>query len=338
MEPEALILKLLMKRSIPTMSSFAKKDRPPILLCILGVVLVLFFLGGVLVAQNLESTPKINSQVADTAPSSEELPVNGCYSGEASAKLPRIPRRTKEAETPLIPGVSNWAPPTHQKVKPNSYNSLLGFYGPYYNIKDLDGQVRVLDSTVFVWPREYWRATGLLRNQTCEAVRITGLTAHLFGPHGEVLTVETATLPVNEARAGEPVPFVIESSIVSSEITAVEWEVQHAPTQIGSRSLKFQFYEDGQRPNEAGYWLSGSVFNVGDTIAEDVHIVAAWLDSMDRVIYVASPRVGGPGISKLMSATDLKAEGLADFLYTTDDAHIVSQLMSARPVLWGIAK
>jgi hypothetical protein len=324
------------------MSSFAKKRRPVVLLCILGVVLALLFLDGVLVAENLESTPKINSQVPDTPSSTEALPAGVCPP-DASVKLPRIPRRPKESETPLIPGVSNWAPPTGQKLDPNMYRSLLGFYGPYYNIKELDGQVRVLDNTVYVWPRELWGATGLFRNQTCGAVRIIGLTAHLFGARGEVLAVETATLPVTEVRAGEPAPFVIESSIASSAIAAVKWEVEHTPTQIGSRNLKFQFYEDGQRPNEAGYWLSGSVFNLGDTIAEDVHIVAAWLDSMDRVIYVASPKVGGPGISQLMSATDLKAVdlkagGVVDFLYTTDDAHIVSQLMSARPVLWGVAK
>lgn len=222
---------------------------------------------------------------------------------------------------------------------PDEYKSLYGYYGPFYNISNLNGQIAVLDQTVYTWPTTLWKASGMIRNQTRQSVHIKRVSATLRAAHNEVLGTATTLVPVSNLRPGEPAPFVIESTLPRSAISTVEWSVDFEIAEHKNRFLVFDIIDDrGSR--------EGSLYNLFVTIrSEDaaatrrVGVVAAWLDNQDRVLYVDSPQVPPSGTSQAWrSRIDLTPNASADFTYSTKNLSVVSDLIKARRVLWGVVE
>jgi hypothetical protein len=300
----------------------------------LATGIILLFLGGALVAQTRES----NEGSIATAAVEEEQPSERSPE-KASVLLPHLPRPNEAEERVLIPGVSNWAPSsTRQNVDPDEYKSLLGFYGPYYNVKEIDGRVRVLEQTVYVLPGESWRTNGLLRNQSSTTVRITAVTARLFGQDGTVLDTVAAVVPVDRVRPGEPVPFTAKSAVGRAEVAGIDWEIDYIPSEtVVSRNLMFKFYHEGLTSDSSSYQILGSIHNTGATTVAGMHVVAAWLADDGTLIHVASPYLQ-QNLKERKDKLDLRESDSADFVYETKGNILVFLLQGADIMLWGASE
>lgn len=306
-----------------------KMALPPLPLAF-GVGVLALLLSAVLTAQPDKQPPADNPQSTSLG--------SDCPPNAAQVFLPALPR--PDIEHPPISGVSDSAPPSNLTTNPDEFKALLGYYGTFYNTERLDGRVIVLANTVSVGSHEFWRSTGMIRNQSCQTVRIGAVTARLLGARGDLLDVVTATIPVDELRPGEPAPFAIETSVPRADVNAVDWHVDYEPSaNTPSRSLKLEIYEANPVLGGTRYSLFGSIRNEGTSTALSAHVVAAWLDDQGRVLYLASPKIrliDDP--TQLKSGVDLIAGHTEDFLYTTNDPSLVSLLGEASVALWGVSE
>ena len=221
---------------------------------------------------------------------------------DARALLPRIPLPKTISHLALPAGVAPGIMgrlPGEALPDPDEFQALYGYSGPYYNTTNLDGQVVVLNQSIYTWPTTTWKVTGMLRNQSRCPVHVTKLTARLLGAQGNLLASVTTTVPVAELRPGEPGPFVIEAPLMATEVKTIDWKVTYTPAQAAPRLFTFETYEDGKVLGGSRYDLVGSIRNADTTPARDVKVVVAWLDfqGSGRVLYVASAKlrlVSGP--------------------------------------------
>ncbi len=307
---------------------------------LVGLILCALLLAG---AIGLYAQQK--GSIASSLPPSCQTPLVAADStssaAEAQALLPVIPPQSSPATGGFI-----GAMPGEPAPNPDRFQTLYGFHGPYYNTTDLDGQIAVLESSVYYWPTATWKATGLLRNQTRCPVHINSLTARLLGSNGELLATATAIIPVDDLRAGEPAPFTIESSIPSDTVKTVDWHISSEAGQTTVRLFDFEIYH-AQVAHDGAYSLLGQIRN--DAAAtSSVRVVAAWLDQQGngRVLFVDTPQMisvtGTPGsatLSATFSATSTLPSGAAaNFEYDDSDPAVVSLIGQARLALWGVSK
>lgn len=289
---------------------------------IVGVVL--FFGGAMLVAQQ----PRESKGV--------------CSPGKLHSLLPSLQvEQDPEEGKALLPGVSNIAPPSNLKIKvdPDSFKTLLGYSGPFFNTDLIDGRVAVLEDTVYTWPQKSWQVTGLIRNQSCSPIRIVSLSAHLLGSSGKSIGVVTADVPLSEVRPGEPVPFIAGAFLNRSDVKSIEWNVQYidsSPT--AQRNFAFDLYEARAVSDGSAYSLFGTLKNVGSDTADKARVLAAWLDADGRVIHVAFPSlrlISDP--SQVRDTVQLTPNDLEDFFYTSNDSTLISRLHESGVAIWGVS-
>jgi len=261
---------------------------------------------------------------------------------EATALLPTIPPPPDTLlPLPLPEGVSRTAPamPGMPAPDPDDFKTLYGYSGSYYNTTNLDNRVTVLEKSVYISPHTpTWKAFGLLRNQTREQVHITGLTARLLGSKGELLGTTTATLYVDELRPGEPGPFVIEAAIAGTSVKRIDWHVDYEFALGRPRPIVFQV-DEAKVLNGSKYSLFGSFRNTSTTTIEGVRVVAAWLDSKGRVLYVVTPKIRlQTDPERTQDSMNLAGGDEEDFIYYTSDLTLGSLLQEANVTLWGISQ
>jgi hypothetical protein len=264
---------------------------------------------------------------------------------DARTLLPRIPlpKTTSHLALPagVAPGIMGRLP-GEAPPDPDEFQALYGYSGPYYNTTNLDGQVVVLNQSLYTWPTTTWKVTGMLRNQSRCPIHVTKLTARLLGAQGNLLASVTTTVPVAELRPGEPGPFVIEAPLImATDVKTIDWNVAYTPAQAAPRLFTFGTYEDGKVLGGSRYDLVGSIRNADTTPARDVHVVVAWLDfqGSGRVLYVASVKlrlVSGP--DQNFDSINLGGGEDEEFIYITSDPVLVSLLGEAKSSLWGISK
>jgi hypothetical protein len=142
-----------------------------------------------------------------------------------------------------------------------------------------------------------------------------------------------------DLRPGEPAPFSIEASVLKAEVASVEWSVEYAPANnTPQRAFSILVHQARQFPGKNIYMLFGSIRNLDANVARGTHVIAVWLDTGGRAIYVATPGIrlfADP--SKATASADLLYSDFADFIYTTDDSSLVSLLNEADVALWGIS-
>lgn len=253
--------------------------------------------------------------------------------------LPRPPRLFNEEEASWIPGVSNSAPSIH-KAEPDETKLLLGYYGPYYNVKDLNGEVIVLKKTIRTGNgNDLWKATGIVRNQSCQAIHIDSIEAEAFDSRGESLGIALAAVSVKELRPGEPAPFTVEANLPLATVGSVLWRVNSRPISRLDNHLRINVYENRQAEGQSLYSLFGSLTNTSNETLSKVSVVAAWLDSQGRLIYLAYPKMrSAKDPLKTKSEVSLAPKGVEDFVYTTNDPYVVALLKDSQIALWGIFK
>ncbi len=229
-----------------------------------------------------------------------------------------------------IPGVSS--------PDPDAYKNIQGFYGPYYNSARLDDAVRVIPQSVYIWPGDTWKASGVLRNQTHSAVSVAAVTVRLLGINNVLLKVAKAAVPVKELRSGEPGPFVIEALVPTEEVKAVEWLVDYRLIDEEERQFDLEVIQRGRASGHSLYSLFGRVVNSREDSSRDVRVVAAWLDNNRRVIYVDTLEMRSIQFpSQVIKSVDLDGRESAFFVYSTDNPSLASVLESAGIAIWGFS-
>ncbi len=294
-----------------------------------AVVLLLVCASASLFAQQ-KAPPIAPPSSLETATSSDEISL-----------LPLIKKASEN--TPLPSGVmlrSAPARPGDLPPSPDEFKMLYGYRGRYYNVSNLDGQVTVIQESIYAWPTSTWKASGLVRNQTHSAIHISSLTARLLGAGGTVLATTTVTIPVADLRPGEPGPFMIEAPVASSEVKAVEWHIDSVPAPPQTRPLIVEpDYGPVNVPNEPKYWLIGELRNQATTTLRDVRVVVAWLDDEKRVRYVAAPAFR-PFLDRpaTVPTIDLPAGGYVFFTYEPREPWLVSLFENTYDLAtWGIS-
>ena len=273
------------------------------------------------------------------------IPGRNASSSQAQDSEALLPRIAKRSEVPIrLEGISvdemvAKVPSGTFHHDPDEYKSLYGYYGPFYNTINLDNRVVVLDQTLYTWPATTWKASGMIRNQTRQPVHIKSVNATLRGRHGEVLDTVIASVPVSNLRAGEPGPFLIESALSRSAISSIEWDVAFEVSQDKPRPFVFDIVDDRGSREGILYDLFVTIRNDDANAIRRVRVVAAWLDDRDKVFYVDSPMVRPTDDPKTWSRwADLAPGSSGDIIYRTEDPSLVSRLIKARRVLWGIAE
>lgn len=259
---------------------------------------------------------------------------------EAEALLPRIP--LQQEEILRLDGLSvdemvAKVPPGTLQHDPDEYKSLYGFYGSFYNTTNLDGRVAVLEKTVSRRPTHTLKAYGLVRNQTRQSINIHSITATLRGPQGEVLDIVTASIPVQNLRPGEPGPLMIESAVAQNTIANIEWSVDSEPSLGKPRPFAFDIIDDRDSRQGSHYDLFVAIRNEDAAASRRTKVLAAWLDEQGKLIYVDALMVRANDDPKTWrSWTDLGPNESGYLTYNTSDSWLVSRLIKARVMLWGI--
>lgn len=175
-----------------------------------------------------------------------------------------------------------------------------GFSGPpgLYSDRISGTGIVLLEDSVTVASEGKWRAWGLVRNDTLRDVGAVVVAAALWGLNDEaLLDYPTATVPVDPLRPGEPGPFVIESRVLASDVTRVEWKVL-AGLPNAARSREFQALVYWQVPYGVSEWkgvkrhgpayaphvMYAGLENLGDPI-NDATLAVAWMDG-GKVVWV----------------------------------------------------
>jgi len=253
----------------------------------IGAGLILSLVSLVLLAQQTERTATPPTRPAGMSPASDTALT------DESALLPTIPLNAAE-NPPAVMVSRGIIGPIPGELPPDPDNSkhLYGYDGPYYNTSALDGQVKVVDQSLYFWPTSTWKASGMLRNQTRCPIRITGLTARLLGSHGELITTATMVPPVTELRPGEPGPFIIGSSIERSQVKSVKWHIDYVLGTDTPRSFELQVNRQEVQPG-TNFFFRATIHNAATITARDVHVVVAWLSIQDnRLLYVTTAKFG----------------------------------------------
>ena len=222
---------------------------------------------------------------------------------------------------------------------PDSFKTLYGYSGPFYNIEDLDNRAAVITQSLYKWPTTSWKVTGLVRNQTHGLIKVTHLTAKLVGRDGSLLGLAEAKVYVDSLRAGEPGPFEATFPIGSSSVMSVEWNIFYNSAQPVTRSILFDTYENRSTQGYPRYDLGGVIRNTGTTTARGTQMVVAWIDSQNRVRYIDTPKLRlHTNLSDLKDSLDLPPGGEGDFVYTTREADVVAVVAGRSSAFWGIAR
>lgn len=291
---------------------------------------VLFLSSGIFLA----AQPMLLSQKISAKPENQ---TRGC---NKSVLLPILPVSTEyeEGDEALsTKGIYRSAPPSHIDTDPDEFKALLGYSGPDFNIEKLDGRVVVLDNTVYTWPSETWHVTGLFRNQSCDNIHITAITARLLGSNGEIIDTVEGRPSIVDLRPGEPAPFEVESVTSRVKVGTIDWHIDYTLSKgTTARSFSFSIYESRAVHGGTLYSLFGSVKNVGEISVSNAHFVVAWLDSKGRILRIVAPQIrliSNP--QEVRRAIDLPPRGVQNFFYSTNDPSLVSLIDQKSVAIWG---
>src|ERR1700688_538181 len=263
--------------------------------------------------QKSAAQPVQQARVTQPVPSCL-TPLRAAESAVARALIPAIPERVLPG---LSPGLLPPAPPPPPGLiplpDPEGFKSLYGYKGPYYNTNNLDGTVAVLSKSLHSWSTTTWKVSGMVRNQTRCPVLINGLTARLFGSHGELLAIATTSVPIDTLRPGEPGPFMIEAPVTSMAVQSVDWHVDFVEAKGEERAFEFEVYNEGIASD--GYNLGGTLRNSATTTVKNAHMIIAWLDAQARVLYATSAKLSAftDSSGTLSDTVDLGGGGVAAF-------------------------
>lgn len=228
----------------------------------------------------------------------------------------RLPGAFDERGCALL---SPWSSPT-KRVCPardvatttsDGWSRHLGYAGPRVASR-VDGLgVVLLPDTLSVAPRGWWRATGLVRNETTESAREVTVTVILATADDRILGTASVLVPVRDVRPGEPAPFELRTLVPAVAVRRIEWRVT-VRAGAGRGSSRLAEIEIGRlgpdclhqipAPSNAlvseanatvdgGRWIGWGVLrNWGEGQLEQPGVVGMWIDEHGRAVRMVRGR------------------------------------------------
>lgn len=202
----------------------------------------------------------------------------------------------------------------------------LGYEGPPAAPGSSPGSVVLLPETLTVAPRGWWRAAGLVRNDTGGVVREVHVTVMLATSGERPLGGTTVVVPVRNVRPGEPAPFEIRTLVPVQSVRHVKWRVTAAGGDTGASTSRMAEIEVGRvatsptavsgsdvpsAKEAAGSGLEarrigwGILRNWGPLPISRSTVVGMWLDEHGRAVRLVEGRVVSPAAGDASSARDL---------------------------------
>jgi len=189
-----------------------------------------------------------------------------------------------------------------------SYQSYLGFEGPYYLTYVEGSSVDIIQNSIIEESSQdhNWSARGLIRNHTLEPIGKSTVIAKLYDRKDALLDEVQGKVLIDWIRPGEPAPFELMSQVNFEEVSRVEWELDYESNpEQHSRHLVLQVYWEAgagdqfikgheRGEGEYSYEFAAGFKNMGEPVDEAM-LVLAWLDSEGRVIWIESSRMEGFG-------------------------------------------
>jgi hypothetical protein len=249
---------------------------------------------------------------------------------------------------------------------PGEAVAVPGFLGSFYNSEKASGKVVVIATSLARQPGNNWGIDGLLRNETTSSVRNAKVQATVRDVAGRTIGVIDAWLPLATLRAGEPVPFVVSSSIQRALVGSVDWSIAYEfepATKPGSltsngtnleRSFAFEIFWERQFGSDDRltgypytdpargpypYVLLGSIHNDGPLPVTAARVLAAWVDPGEHVVHTAWLRLRPAAFSlRPMPSAAVQPGDQVDFYYHNDDPLIAPLLRGTHLMLWGVTQ
>ncbi len=257
----------------------------------------------------------------------------------------------------------------------DDWRTLAGFVGSHWTTQPSASGITVLSETLTVAQDGPWGARGLIRNESSSEV--TGLVVHarLLDSAGAPLDEVSTPVPVPGIRPGEPAPFQISSEVPAARVADVEWLTSIAAPadpsgeSAGESSRDIELVNHWQRglgdprPVESylyrdpvgvphPYVAMGTAANVGGAQLSGIGVVAAFVDTSGRVLWVqeaavvsvdagtdldalASPLVDPEGRPASGSFAAVAPGAAADFLVVVPAPGAPEALDDASVYLWG---
>lgn len=224
---------------------------------------------------------------------------------------------------------------------------LEGFVGSRWNDSPAgSGPIVLVDTVTVSATGDRWRAVGLARNEGRSAVSGLRVRAVLGDTEGAEIGRAESVSPVPGIRAGEPVPFVIETQ-VAGRVDSVRWETEAIDAPAVDRAWELGVYwtrpfgdprtvthhlfrDEGEgRP----HLVHGGAINRGREAAAAPRVAVAFVAPSGRVVHVAVVDAVGPTGEP---RGELPPGGTADFLVAVADGDDGPQLVDTTPMLWGV--
>ncbi|MFN8602943.1 MAG: hypothetical protein U0842_20950 [Candidatus Binatia bacterium] len=215
------------------------------------------------------------------------------------------------------------------------WGRYLGYEGPAAAPSLSPGRVVLLPETLTTAPRGWWRAAGLVRNDTSGIVREVRVTVTLATSAERPLGSATVVVPVREVRPGEPAPFEIRTLVPVQSVRHVTWSVaatSSGGTTSSSRMAEIELGRIATSPSSAGESLEASLVAGGSAPDGDAtrigwgilrnwgplpiaraKVVGMWIDERGRAVRLVEGRVAPSVAGDASFAADLLPGGTRSF-------------------------
>lgn len=246
-------------------------------------------------------------------------------------------------------------PARHTATSPvlsGDWARYLGYEGPPAAPSSSPGSVVLLPETLAIASHGWWRAAGLVRNDTGGIVREVRVTVALATSGERALGSTTVVVPVRNVRPGEPAPFEIRTVVPVQSVRHVKWRVTASNGDTGASSSRMAEIEvgriatsplavarsdDSPAAGHIGNGLEarrigwGILRNWGPLPITRSTVVGMWLDEHGRAVRLVEGRVVQPAADAASFAPDLPPGGTRSFELFEHEAS------AARGVGWRLA-
>ena len=207
------------------------------------------------------------------------------------------------------------------------WGRYLGYEGPAAAPSVSPGRVVLLPETLTTAARGWWRAAGLVRNDTSGIVREVRVTVTLATSGERPLGSATVLVPVREVRPGEPAPFEIRTLVPVQSVRHASWSVAASSSGATTSSSRMAEIEVGRvttSPGPAGEGTDASLVADGSAPDPDATrigwgilrnwgplpiaratVVGMWIDEHGRAVRLVEGRVAPSVVGNASFVADL---------------------------------
>lgn len=214
---------------------------------------------------------------------------------------------------------------TVSRAMAGDWTRYLGYEGPPAAPTSSPGSVVLLPETLSVTSHGWWRAAGLVRNDTGGVVREVRVTVMLATSGEQPLGGTTVVVPVRNVRPGEPAPFEIRTLVPVQSVRHVRWRVTASGGDPGASSSRMAEIEVGRIATSTTAVAESDVSLAADASAGGREarrigwgilrnwgplpitrstVVGMWLDEHGRAVRLVEGHVMPPVTGDAPSTTD----------------------------------